>query len=89
MAKSMLDSRIIDLSFNKIFLKLALGEQVALALDNLKVLSIFRGSSMLFTLPHSSLILILHHPWRNSKGCPKNPTMERSVDFRPRRVSVY
>jgi E3 ubiquitin-protein ligase TRIP12 len=37
MAKSMLDSRIIDLSFNKIFVKLVLGEQVALTLDNLKV----------------------------------------------------
>lgn len=33
----MLDSRIIDLSFNKVFVKLALGEDVALTLDNLKV----------------------------------------------------
>lgn len=33
----MLDSRIIDLSFNKIFLKLILGEEVALTIDNLRV----------------------------------------------------
>lgn len=36
-AKAMLDSRIIDLSFNKIFLKLILGEEVPLTIDNLKV----------------------------------------------------
>ncbi|KAH9851913.1 hypothetical protein C2E23DRAFT_904051 [Lenzites betulinus] len=35
-AKAMLDSRIIDLSFNKIFLKLVLGEEVPLTLDTLK-----------------------------------------------------
>jgi hypothetical protein len=81
MAKSMLDSRIIDLSFNKIFLKLVLGEQVALTLDNLKVLSIFRGLIILFTLPRSLLILILHRPWRNCKGCPKKPAAERFVSF--------
>lgn len=33
----MLDSRIIDLSFNKIFVKLILGEEVPLTIDNLKV----------------------------------------------------
>jgi len=49
MAKSMLDSRIIDLSFNKIFLKLVLGEQISLTLDNLKVLSNIRGYVMLLT----------------------------------------
>ena len=49
MAKSMLDSRIIDLSFNRVFLKLVL--QVALTIDNLKVPSIFRGPIKLFTLP--------------------------------------
>ena len=38
-AKAMLDSRIIDLSFNKIFLKLVLGEEVPLTLDTLKVRS--------------------------------------------------
>ncbi|KAI0352109.1 hypothetical protein OH77DRAFT_1428880 [Trametes cingulata] len=35
-AKAMLDSRIIDLSFNKIFLKLVLGEDVPLTLETLK-----------------------------------------------------
>ncbi|KAI0730615.1 hypothetical protein C8Q76DRAFT_644034 [Earliella scabrosa] len=35
-AKAMLDSRIIDLSFNKIFLKLVLGEDVPLTIDTLK-----------------------------------------------------
>lgn len=33
----MLDSRIIDLSFNKVFLKLILGEEVALTVENLRV----------------------------------------------------
>lgn len=36
-AKAMLDSRIIDLSFNKIFLKLVLGEDVPLTIARLKV----------------------------------------------------
>ncbi|KAI0091468.1 hypothetical protein BDY19DRAFT_983799 [Irpex rosettiformis] len=35
-AKAMLDSRIIDLHVNKIFLKLVLGEPVSLTIDNLK-----------------------------------------------------
>ncbi|KAI0773262.1 hypothetical protein BD413DRAFT_656909 [Trametes elegans] len=35
-AKAMLDSRIIDLSFNKIFLKLVLGEEVPPTLESLK-----------------------------------------------------
>ncbi|RDX51248.1 hypothetical protein OH76DRAFT_1401563 [Lentinus brumalis] len=35
-AKAMLDSRIIDLSFNKIFLKLILGEEVPLTIDTLQ-----------------------------------------------------
>lgn len=33
----MLDSRIIDLSFNKVFLKLVLGEEVPLTIATLKV----------------------------------------------------
>jgi E3 ubiquitin-protein ligase TRIP12 len=37
----MLDSRIIDLSFNKIFLKLILGDEVPLTLATLKVHSVF------------------------------------------------
>ena len=36
-AKAMLDSRIIDMSFNKIFLKLILGEEVPLTIASLKV----------------------------------------------------
>lgn len=36
-AKAMLDSRIIDMSFNKVFLKLVLGEDVPLTIDTLKV----------------------------------------------------
>lgn len=36
-AKAMLDSRIIDMSFNKVFLKLALGEDVPLTIESLKV----------------------------------------------------
>lgn len=36
-AKAMLDSRIIDLSINKIFLKLILGEEVPLTIATLKV----------------------------------------------------
>ncbi|KZT07265.1 uncharacterized protein LAESUDRAFT_736512 [Laetiporus sulphureus 93-53] len=35
-AKAMLDSRIIDLSFNKTFLKLILGEEVPLTVENLR-----------------------------------------------------
>jgi len=46
MAKSMLDSRIIDLSFNKVFLKLVLGEQVTLTLDNLKLVDPDLASSL-------------------------------------------
>ena len=89
MAKSMLDSRIIDLHFNKIFLKLVLGEQVTLTLDNLKVLVIYHEPTPLFTPLCSSSIPILHHPWRNCKAYPKNHTVERLVDFRLRRVSLY
>ena len=36
-AKAMLDSRIIDLSFNKVFIKLVLGEEVPLTIDSLRV----------------------------------------------------
>jgi E3 ubiquitin-protein ligase TRIP12 len=36
-AKAMLDSRIIDLHFNKTFLKLVLGEEVPLTIASLKV----------------------------------------------------
>jgi E3 ubiquitin-protein ligase TRIP12 len=40
-AKAMLDSRIIDITFNKIFLKLILGEEVPLTIASLKVRSEF------------------------------------------------
>jgi hypothetical protein len=89
MAKSMLDSRIIDLHFNKIFLKLVLGEQVALTLDNLKVLSVSRGHLTLFTISYSSSTLTLRHLWRSCKGCPKNPAVERLVYLWSRHVSLY
>jgi E3 ubiquitin-protein ligase TRIP12 len=36
-AKAMLDSRIIDMSFNKVFLKLVIGEDVPVTIDTLKV----------------------------------------------------
>jgi E3 ubiquitin-protein ligase TRIP12 len=36
-AKAMLDSRIIDLTFNKTFIKLVLGEEVPLTIPSLKV----------------------------------------------------
>lgn len=36
-AKAMLDSRIIDLSFNKIFIKLVLGEEVPFTIDSLRL----------------------------------------------------
>ena len=51
-AKAMLDSRIIDLSFNKIFLKLALGETVPLTIDSLKVRALAKpaGGSLLMGL---------------------------------------
>jgi E3 ubiquitin-protein ligase TRIP12 len=42
----MLDSRIIDMSFNKIFLKLVLGEEVPLTIDTLKVCCIFARAAV-------------------------------------------
>ncbi|KAH7881773.1 hypothetical protein F5I97DRAFT_1945577 [Phlebopus sp. FC_14] len=36
-AKAMLDSRIIDLSFNKVFIKLVLGEEVPLTIESLRL----------------------------------------------------
>ncbi|KAF8449163.1 hypothetical protein L210DRAFT_3609574 [Boletus edulis BED1] len=36
-AKAMLDSRIIDLSLNKIFIKLVLGEEIPLTIDSLRL----------------------------------------------------
>lgn len=40
-AKAMLDSRIIDMTFNKVFLKLVLGMEVPLTIANLRVCIVF------------------------------------------------
>ncbi|KAJ7587961.1 ubiquitin-protein ligase [Mycena floridula] len=45
-AKAMLDSRIIDLSFNKIFIKLVLGEDVPLTIATLKLVDIDLANSL-------------------------------------------
>ncbi|KAG6902593.1 hypothetical protein C0995_014600 [Termitomyces sp. Mi166 len=45
-AKAMLDSRIIDLTFNKIFLKLVLGEEVPLTIASLKLVDIDLANSL-------------------------------------------
>ncbi|KAI3602651.1 ubiquitin-protein ligase [Moniliophthora roreri] len=45
-AKAMLDSRIIDLSLNKIFLKLILGEEVPLTIVSLKVIDVELANSL-------------------------------------------
>ncbi|KAG1740094.1 putative ubiquitin-protein ligase, partial [Suillus occidentalis] len=45
-AKAMLDSRIIDLSANKVFIKLVLGEEVALTIESLKVRNIVRDKTL-------------------------------------------
>ncbi|KAL0059411.1 Ubiquitin fusion degradation protein 4 [Marasmius tenuissimus] len=45
-AKAMLDSRIIDLSFNKAFLKLVLGEEVPLTIASLKLIDLDLANSL-------------------------------------------
>jgi E3 ubiquitin-protein ligase TRIP12 len=45
-AKALLDSRIIDLSFNKIFLKLVLGEEVPLTISSLKLVDVDLANSL-------------------------------------------
>jgi len=45
-AKAMLDSRIIDLSFNKVFLKLVLGEDVPLNIATLKLVDVELANSL-------------------------------------------
>ncbi|KAJ6514891.1 hypothetical protein C8R47DRAFT_1275714 [Mycena vitilis] len=45
-AKAMLDSRIIDLSLNKIFLKIVLGEEVPLTVATLKLVDISLANSL-------------------------------------------
>lgn len=49
-AKAMLDSRIIDMSFNKVFLKLVLGADVPLTIDTLKVSPVSWLSRLSLTL---------------------------------------
>ncbi|KAK7025056.1 ubiquitin fusion degradation protein 4 [Favolaschia claudopus] len=45
-AKAMLDSRIIDLSLNKIFLKIVLGEEVPLTIATLKLVDVSMANSL-------------------------------------------
>ncbi|KAF5336718.1 hypothetical protein D9758_015081 [Tetrapyrgos nigripes] len=45
-AKAMLDSRIIDLSFNKVFLKLIMGEEVPLTIASLKLVDVELANSL-------------------------------------------
>lgn len=57
-AKAMLDSRIIDLSFNKVFLKLILGEEVPATIATLKVDCNMTNCGYIFT----SLLYIARRP---------------------------
>ncbi|KDQ61362.1 hypothetical protein JAAARDRAFT_30788 [Jaapia argillacea MUCL 33604] len=45
-AKAMLDSRIIDLSFNKIFIKLVLGDSIPLTIESLKLVDLELANSL-------------------------------------------
>lgn len=45
-ARALLDSRIIDISFNKIFLKFILGEDVPLSVNSVKVIDPGLGHSL-------------------------------------------
>lgn len=55
MAKAMLDSRIIDLAFNKVFVKLALGEEVPLTIASLRVCSFHTFSPGIPSIPRQSV----------------------------------
>ena len=58
-AKAMLDSRIIDLTFNKVFLKLVLGEEVPLTIASLKVCAYSFNSTISwsqFNIPSFQLV---------------------------------
>jgi len=46
-AKAMLDSRIIDLSFNKVFLKVVLGEEVPVSIATLQLVDAGLANSLL------------------------------------------
>jgi E3 ubiquitin-protein ligase TRIP12 len=60
-AKAMLDSRIIDMSFNKVFLKMILGEEVPLSIESLKLVDPELASSL-------SRLQKLASPSENSDG---------------------
>lgn len=46
MARALLDSRIIDISFNKIFVKLILGDHIPLTVSSLKLVDPTLGNSL-------------------------------------------
>ncbi|KAL4078725.1 hypothetical protein V8B97DRAFT_1933082 [Scleroderma yunnanense] len=54
-AKAMLDSRIIDLSFNKVFIKLVLGEEVSLTIDTLRLVDNHLADSLAKLQSHTSM----------------------------------
>lgn len=54
-AKAMLDSRIIDLSFNKVFIKLVLGEEVPLTIDSLRLVDNDLANSLAKLQGHASI----------------------------------
>jgi len=61
-AKAMLDSRIIDLTFNKIFLKLVLGEEVPLTIASLKLVDIDLANSL---EKIQSIVAAKHQPYND------------------------
>lgn len=75
-AKAMLDSRIIDLSFNKTFLKLALGEEVPLTIASLKLVDLDLANSL------TKLLNIAHgrNQNNNDKVAKKLALLEVTVE---------
>lgn len=59
--KALLDSRIIDMSFNKIFMKFVLDEDVPLTIATLEVRLLVIGTPVLAYGPSSSSI----QPWQS------------------------
>ena len=84
-AKAMLDSRIIDLSFNKIFLKLILGEEVPLNIDTLQVCDRRWWSMSLFSssIPRSASTLSSRALLRKSRIWLAPRARMRRYGFRP------
>ncbi|KAJ4473595.1 hypothetical protein J3R30DRAFT_3659131 [Lentinula aciculospora] len=73
-AKALLDSRIIDLSFNKVFLKLVLGENVPLTVATLKLVDTDLANSL------TKLLTIAEkQPLLNDKLAKKLALIEESV----------